>query len=198
VTHFLEKGEGEDMIRDLDYYREYVAELDPKADVQKYSFRFGFFTHLICDILWVKYLMPATRELCRELLAEDELKAWGAIKDDWYGLDQRYNRAHPEGLFWQVIHQTPSPPSHLPFVNEKALHQQYEHIRKFYGQPDDEWFIERPYPYLNEATMARVVRDTTRATLLICDKIKYTRIDGLKSSFSLLPSELLIPYTPPL
>ncbi len=186
------------MIRDLDYYREYVAELDPKEDIQKYSFRFGFFTHLICDILWTKYLMPATYELCKDLLAEDELKAWGAIKDDWYGLDQRYNRAHPEGLFWQVIHKTASPPSYLPFVNEKGLHQQYDHIRRFYGQPDAEWFMDRPYPYLNESTMARVVTDTAHATLLICDKIKDIRMDGLKSSFTLLPSELLLPYTSPL
>jgi hypothetical protein len=198
VTHFIKKGEGEDMIRDLDYYREYVSLLDPKEDIQKYSFRFGFFTHLICDILWAKYLLKTTKTLAKELFEEDELKAWGMIKDDWYGLDQLYNRAHPEGLFWQVIHKLPSPPSCLPFVNEKALHQQYDHIRKFYGQPEPEWFIERPYPYLNEHTMARVVEDTVRATLIIWDKIKYIDTDGLESSFELLPSELVLPYAAPL
>jgi hypothetical protein len=198
VTHFIKKGEGEDMIRDLDYYREYVALLDPKEDIQKYSFRFGFFTHLICDILWAKYLLKTTKTLAKKILEEDELKAWGIIKDDWYGLDQLYNREHPEGLFWQVIHKFPSPPSYLPFVNEKALHQQYDHIRKFYGQPESEWFIERPYPYLNEPTMARVVADTARAILMIWDKIKYTDIDGLESSFELLPPELVLPYAAPL
>lgn len=198
VTHFIKKGEGEDMIRDLDYYREYVAGLDPKDDLQKYSFRFGFFTHLICDMLWAKYLLKPTKELCKDLLAEDELKAWGIIKDDWYGLDQLYNRAHPENLFWQVIHKTASPPSYLPFVNEKALHQQYDHIRNFYGQPEAEWFIERPYPYLNEPTMSRIVDDTVQATLIIWDKIKYGDIGGLQSSFELLPSELLLPYPTPL
>jgi hypothetical protein len=196
VTHFIKKGEGEDRIRDLDYYREYVDGLDPKEDIQKYSFRFGFFTHLICDILWAKYLLKTTKTLAKDLLEEDELKAWGMIKDDWYGLDQLYNRAHPQGLFWQVIHKFPSPPSWLPFINEKALHQQYDHIRKFYGQPGSEWFIERPYPYLNEPTMARVVEDTVRATLIIWDKI--TDIDGLESSFELLPPKLLLPYAAPL
>jgi hypothetical protein len=198
VTHFMERGEGEDMIRDLDYYREYVAGLDPSDNIQKYSFRLGFFTHLICDILWAKYILPPTKELAKDLLAEDQLKAWGAIKDDWYGLDQRYNRAHPEGLFWQVIHKTASPPSYLSFVNEKALHQQYDHIRRFYGEPQAEWFTERPFPYLTEPTMTRVVQDTTRATLLILEKIKYTTPDQQRSSFELLPPELLIPYAPPL
>jgi hypothetical protein len=198
VTHFIKKGEGEDMIRDLDYYREYVAGLDPQDDIQKYSFRFGFFTHLICDILWAKYLLKTTKTLAQELLEKDKLKAWGMIKNDWYGLDQLYNRAHPEGLFWQVIYKFPSPPSYLPFVNQKALHQQYDHIRTFYGQPEPEWFIERPYPYLNEATMARVVEDTVLATLMICDKIKHTDVGSLESSFELLPPELILPYAAPL
>lgn len=198
VTHFLQKGEGEGTIRDLVYYREYLANLNQQDDIQKFSFRFGYFTHLICDILWSKYILATTKELCQEMLEKDQSNAWNKIKDDWYGLDQLYNRAHPESLFWQVIHKTPSPPSYLPFINEKALHQQFNHIRKFYGEPDSEWFIERPYPYLNAGTMTRIVGDTVHATLMILDKIKYTDIGRLESSFKLLPSELLLPYPMPL
>src|SRR5689334_3843633 len=56
VTHFMEKGEAEDRIRDLDYHREYVSNMVPNENIQQYSFRFGYFTHLICDILWMKYV----------------------------------------------------------------------------------------------------------------------------------------------
>jgi hypothetical protein len=144
----IPKGKGEDKIHDLVYYREYLANIDPQDDIQIYSFRFGYFTHLVCDILWMKYLGPTTKTAFHEMIAEDKLKAWDKIKDDWYGLDQLYNRAHPENLFWQVFHKTPNPPSYLPFVNEKALHTQYNHIRKFYGEPDPEFFIERNHdPY---------------------------------------------------
>lgn len=198
VTHFLHKGEGEDMIRDLVYYREYLSNLDPGGDIQKYSFRFGYFTHLICDILWMKYLGSTTKTAFRELIAEDEMKAWGLIKDDWYGLDQLYNRVHPEGLFWQIIHKTPSPPSYLPFINENALHHQYNHIRKFYGEPDPEFFIERKYPYLNEATMTRIVEDTVRATLFAIEKIKASELDGLQSTSEILPAEFMQPREMPL
>ena len=198
VTHFLQKGEGEHKIRDLVYYREHLANINPNDDIQKYSFRFGYFTHLICDILWMKYLGSATKTAFHEMIAEDPLKAWDKIKDDWYGLDQLYNRAHPENLFWQVIHKTPSPPSYLPFIHEKALHQQYGHIRKFYGEPDPEWFIERPYPYLNEGTMTRIVEDTVRATLIISKKIKYTDIGKVQSTAEILPLELMLPYQMPL
>ena len=198
VTHFLEKGEGEDKVRDLVYYREYLSKITPQDDILKYSFRLGYFTHLISDYLWMKYLGSTTKDAFREMIAEDELKAWGKIKDDWYGLDQLYNRAHPENLFWQVVHKTPNPPSYLPFVDEKALHTQYDHIRKFYGEPEPEWFIERKYPFLNESTMTRIVEDTVKATLIVIEKIKHIKIDKLQSSSEILPTELMLPYEMPL
>jgi hypothetical protein len=198
VTHFLQKGEGEHMIRDLVYYREYLANLNPQDDVQKYSFRLGYFTHLICDILWSKYILAATKTLCKEMIEKDTLEAWGIIKDDWYGLDQLYNQAHPEGLFWQVIHKTPYPPSYLEFINEKPLYQQLDHIRKFYGEPDPVFFIERKYPYLNEDTMRRIVNDTVKSTRFVIDQLKQTEFDHLQSSSEILPSEFMRPYEMPL
>jgi hypothetical protein len=198
VTHFLRKGEGEDKIHDLEYYREYLADTNSQDDIRLYSFRFGYFTHLICDILWSKYLLKPTKTMCRKMLEEDHLKAWDTIKDDWYGLDQIYNRAHPENLFWQVINKTPNPPSYLPFINEKALHTQYNHIRKFYGEPDPEFFVERKFPYLNESTMTRVVEDTVKATLMVIETLRHIDIKKLQSSSEILPTEFMLSYQMPL
>jgi hypothetical protein len=146
----------------------------------------------------MKYIADPTMKTHQQMIDEDAGKAWELIKNDWYGLDQLYNRDHPEGLFWQVIHKCPSPPSHLPFVNEKALHMQYDHIRKFYGEPEAEWFIERKFPYLNKTTMTRVVDDTVRCTLWIIDRLKHIDIRKLKSSSEILPAEFMIPYEMPL
>ena len=198
VTHFLQRGEGEDMIRDLVYYREHLENLNPQNDIKAYSFRFGYFTHLICDILWMKFLGATTKTAFQEMIAEDASKAWGMIKKDWYGLDQVYNRAHTEGLFWQVIHKEANPPSYLSFIKENALHQQYDYIRKFYGEYDPYWFEERKYPYLNENTMSRIVEDTVEATLFIIEKLKHTEIENLKSSSEVLPMEFMLPYDMPL
>lgn len=198
VTHFLNKGEGEGMIRDLVYYREYLANIHPQADIQKYSFRLGYFTHLFCDMLWFKYLDTTTKTAFQELIAEDPQKAWGLFKKDWYGLDQVYNHSHRDGLFWQVIHKTPNPPSYLPFVQEAALHQQYDYIRKFYGEYDPYWFEERKYPYLNENTMSRVVDDTVHATLFILDMLEETDLKNLESTAQILPPEMMLPYEMPL
>ncbi len=198
VTHYLQRGEGEAMIRDLVYYREYLADLDLKDNIQKYSFRLGYFTHLFCDIMWSKYIHHTTVKAFQKLIIEDEGKAWGTFKKDWYGLDQVYNHTHKESLFWQVIHPSPNPPSYLPFIREAALHQQYDYIRKFYGEYDPYWFEDRKYPYLNESTMSRAVDDTTQATLFILNELKHSDFQDLQSTAEILPKEFMLPYKMPL
>lgn len=199
VTHFLHRGEGEDAIHDLVYYQQYLADITPQADRKLYSFRLGYFCHLICDILWAKRIVPTTKQEFKELYATQPGKAVSIIKDDWYGLDQLYVRAHPESNFWQVIMKNPNPPSYLPFIQEAALHQQYDYIRKFYGAQEDQWFLALPYQYLSETTMARMVNDSAAAVLYVLEKVQALKnLDGLQSSAQLLPAALTAPYTSPL
>lgn len=52
VTHFLKPGEAEDHIKDLEFYRAYLADLALYADPVRHSFLLGYFFHLLCDNLW--------------------------------------------------------------------------------------------------------------------------------------------------
>lgn len=199
VTHFLHKGEEENAIHDLVYYKRYLAEMRPEADIKCYSFRLGYFFHLICDIMWAKRIVAATGQQFKPLFEEDRKKAVSLVKDDWYGLDQLYVRDHPEHIFWRVIMTNPFPPSYLPFVKDHPLHHQYEHICKFYSEQEDQWFLSIPYHYLNEATMTRIVNDSIEAALIVHEKVKNIKdFDGLVSSVSLLPEHLTTPYEEPL
>ncbi|HEY3473812.1 MAG TPA: zinc dependent phospholipase C family protein [Anaerolineales bacterium] len=199
VTHFLHKGEEEHAIHDLVYYRQYLADIDPTEDVRLYSFRLGYFFHLICDILWAKRVWQATQQQFRPLFDADPKKAVGLVKDDWYGLDQLYVRAHPEHVFWRVIMSNPYPPSYLPFVRVDALHHQYNHIRKYYSEQEDKWFLSIPYRYLNETTMTRIVNESIEAVLIVDEKVRNLKNwGGLESSVSLLPEYLTTPYEAPL
>lgn len=199
VTHFLQKGEGEYAIHDLVYYQQYLEGIKPENDIKLYSFRLGYFFHLICDILWAKRVWAATQQQFKPLFDADSRKAVGLVKDDWYGLDQLYVRDHPEHIFWRVIMANPYPPSYLPFVKVEALHHQYDHIRKFYSEQPDQWFLSIPYQYLNETTMTRFVNESIEAVLIVHEIIKGMRnLDGLESSVSLLPESLLAPYKEPL
>ena len=199
VTHFLRKGEAENAIHDLVFYEQYLANIKPDDDIKLYSFRLGYFFHLICDIMWAKRIGATTKRDFKELFDKNLKKAVGIVKDDWYGLDQLYVRDHPEHIFWRVIMTNPNPPSYLPFVQDKALHQQYDHIRKFYSEQEDKWFLSLPYHYLNEKTMSRIVDESVEAVLIVHDKLQDIKnLDGLKSSVSLLPESLTTPYEEPL
>jgi hypothetical protein len=199
VTHFLHKGEEEYAIHDLVFYQQYLADIKPEDDIKCYSFRLGYFFHLICDIMWAKRIVAATGQQFKPLFDEDRKKAVSLVKDDWYGLDQLYVRDHPEHIFWRVIMTNPFPPSYLPFVKDNALHHQYEHIRKFYSEQEDQWFLSIPYRYLNAATMTRIVNDSIEAILIVHEKVNQCRdFDGLVSSISLLPEYLTTPYEEPL
>lgn len=199
VTHFLRKGEDEHAIHDLEFYEKYLANIEPENDVKLYSFRLGYFFHLICDIMWARRIGAATKRDFNKLFQEDKKQAIELVKGDWYGLDQLYVRDHPESNFWNVIMPNPDPPSYLSFVKDKALHQQYAHIRKYYSQPPDKWFLSIPYRYLNEETMTQMVNDSIQAVLLVHDQVKrMENFNGLKSSVSLLPETLTSPYESPL
>ena len=199
VTHFLRKGEAEHAIHDLIYYQQYLANINPEDGLKRYSFRLGYFFHLICDIIWAKRVWEATQGQFKPLFDADFKKAVGLVKDDWYGLDQLYVRDHPEHIFWRVIMTNPYPPSYLPFVKNKALHHQYDHIRKFYSEQEDKWFLSIPYQYLNETTMTRIVNESIDAVLIVNEKVNSIKnFDGLASSISLLPESLITPYMEPL
>jgi hypothetical protein len=199
VTHFLRPGEDEGRIKDLEFYRAYVAELDAHHDHIRYSFSLGYFMHLVCDNLWWKRIASASKRDYAQLLAERGREAWGIFKDDWYGLDVIYVREHPDCSFWRVLMQTPNPPALLPFMTEAGLHHQLDHIRQFYSQPDLSWVLGRPYPYLNETTMTRFVDDATQALVTIWkQRAQLAHLDHAPSALALLTEEELAPYAAPL
>jgi hypothetical protein len=199
VTHFLRKGQDEHEIQDLVYYQQFLANINPEDDIKCYSFRLGYFFHLICDIMWAQRIGAATKQQFGDLFEKDKGKAVSLVKDDWYGLDQLYVHDHPEHIFWRVIMTNPYPSSYLPFVNEKALHHQYDHIRKYYSEQEDKWYLSIPYHYLNENTMTRMVNDSIEAILIVHEKVRNRKeLDGLESSVSLLPDHLTSAYEEPL
>jgi hypothetical protein len=200
VTHFLGPREADEgRIKDLEFFRGYLADLKADDDRRQYSFALGYFMHLLCDNLWAKRIVSASKRDYAQLLAERGREAWGILKDDWYGLDVLYVRDHPECSFWRVVMQTPNPPAYLSFVPEAGLHHQLDHIRQFYSQPDLSWVLGRPYPYLNETTMMRFVDDAMQALVKIwTQRAQLAHLDHSPSSLILLTPEELAPYAGPL
>lgn len=167
VTHFLSAGEGEGRIRDLEFYRGYIECCANTLSATEYSFRFGYFFHLICDNLWAKRVWKIFKTAYNTELAEDKNFIW-QIKKDWYGLDHKYLRDHPACPFWDTLITSRNPYASLPFLPQRALHHQLNYIKDFYTnhRPDD---LDRPYPFFGEAAMDRFVADCTAAITKIYD-----------------------------
>ncbi len=101
VTHFKRSKSVHKDIADLDFYRDYLAEIQPD-DIPRFSFRLGYFFHLITDNLWTIQVGKPTQERFPEQFAADDKFIW-EVKKDWYGLDHIYVREHPDCLYWRIF-----------------------------------------------------------------------------------------------
>jgi hypothetical protein len=175
VTHFKRSKSVHKDIADLDFYRDYLVEVSPE-DTNRFSFRLGYFFHLITDNLWTIEIGRPTSERWAEQFAADKKFIW-EVKMDWYGLDQIYVREHPDCLFWRVFLDAEpydaAPPeggrqdkpasAELNFLPLKALPRQMKHIKSFYQREDDEieTMMARPMIYLSKDEMDRFVSNAT-------------------------------------
>lgn len=200
VSHFLPAGSGEGGAQDIVFYRKYLQPVNRSQDPFLYSFLLGYFIHLASDHLWADKIGRASKAAYASLfVGNSENKAWDTIKEDWYSLDQLYVRDHRDCLFWRVFLPAPIPSSPLPFVRQEAFEHQVNYIRDFYSHPSDDWVLDRPCPYLNEATMNRYVAETSASLLKILRLLAaFPAPEGLTSATMLLTSSETEAFSPPL
>lgn len=202
TTHYLEKGEGEGDIRDLDFYRAHATELGDRENREKYSFLWGYFFHLVCDNLWSKRIGAPSRRQFATLFSEQQKKgkdAFWILKEDWYGLDFRYLRDHPDSLFWRVFLPSPNPPSYVAFIPEAVLYDQLDYKRSFYSNPEEDMVLERAYPYLKDKTMTRFVDDCTSSLLEIYAALQdNVDLKNSTTALDLVAEDQFAPYSFPL
>jgi len=161
VTHFKRNKSVHKDIADLDFYREYLADIRPE-DRLRYSYRLGYFFHLITDNLWTIQVGKPTSERFAEQFAADREFIW-EVKKDWYGLDHIYVREYPDCLYWRVFLETKPVSADLDFLPPRALSRQLRHIKSYYQRDDDEikTMMARPMIYLSKAEMNCFVDNAT-------------------------------------
>jgi hypothetical protein len=199
VTHFLHKGENESNIRDFQFYKSWLAPTI-KTDITTYSFRLGYFFHLICDNLWAKRIGRVSWTQYADLIQVQGFEyVVDLVKNDWYGLDHLYLRNHPESLFWRVFLHSKNPPSYIDFIPLRALHHQLDYIREYYSNPDSDFILDRPFPYLSDFTMTRFIQDCVDSIFEIYKNLEINPFPILQEScIELLPQHHYAAYPPPL
>jgi Zinc dependent phospholipase C len=193
VTHFLRPGEDEGRIRDLTFYREFVQPLG--RDDPHFSFILGYFTHLVTDNLWMHFIGGSTQKAFAPESALDRAATWEKVKDDWYGLDHKYLRDHPGNVFARFVVGASPPPSPFAFLPTDALADRLDDLREFYSAPGD-LVLDRPYPYLSEASMDRAVKDCADAVATLLTQLARGNVPE-EAAVSLRVLTLPAPYTLP-
>ena len=147
VTHFwppsyasqrLDPKAGPSLIRcaDLDFYRQYLAPLPrPPDDAELFSFRLGYFFHLVTDNLWHSEVGRPTVERHADRFAADKGFIW-EVKRDWYALDLAYVQEHPEHVFWTAFMPSSYDRDYLPFLPGAAVRHSQAYIKDFYQRSD--------------------------------------------------------------
>lgn len=199
VTHFKRSKSVHKDIADLDFYRGYLANIPPE-DTPRFSFRLGYFFHLIIDNLWTVQIGLPTAERFADRFAADKSFIW-EVKKDWYGLDHIYVREHPDCLYWRVFLDAQlfdtAPPdgdkqgrpasADLDFFPPQAFSRQMDHIKSFYQRDDEEIraMMARPMIYLSREGMDRFIENATNQILHIYSMLWPTPPD-LAGKFSAL------------
>ena len=190
VTHFKRSKSVHKDIADLDFYREYLANIRPD-DGLRYSYRLGYFFHLITDNLWTVQVGKPTSERFADQFTADKSFIW-EVKKDWYGLDHIYVRAHPDCLYWRVFLDARPAAAELDFLPPQVLPRQLKHIKAFYQRDDDEIqaMMARPMMYLPEEEMNRFVEDATERIYIIYQILWPTppELNGKYSALELIES----------
>jgi hypothetical protein len=169
VTHFERSKSVHKDIADLDFYRDYLVDIPPD-DVGRFSFRLGYFFHLITDNLWTLQVGKPTSDRFPEQFAADDKFIW-EVKKDWYGLDHIYVREHPDCLYWRVFLSSEpfdaaqdKPASvDLPFLPLEAITRFLDFVKKYYQSEDDDIreMMTRPKEYLSKAEMDTFVDEAS-------------------------------------
>ena len=179
VTHFQPSNVKPRDHHDLDFYRRYLldpsthlhlrqvqvslkAGVQPDSDPLRFSFRLGYFFHLVTDNLWSQRVGRPTKVRFPEQFAADPDFIW-TVKDNWYGLDFLYVRAHPECLYWRVFLDAQPLAADLDFLPPEVLAQQLAYIKEYYQRTDAEiqTMIDAPYIYFTKEEMDRFILETS-------------------------------------
>jgi hypothetical protein len=188
VTHFENPSALHRDCADLEFFRRYLKPLGTAPDRRLFSFRLGYFFHLITDNLWALKIARPTLERYREQFAADKDFIW-VVKKDWYGLDFIYLRDHPDCLFWRVFTRAQPELGGLDFLVPESLSWSVAHIQKYYQRNDEniQELYNRSYIYLSMPDVDCFVDESAQQLARIFEQlwINAKSVDGAASALDL-------------
>lgn len=157
ITHW----QGEDKkINAEEFWDKYLSEKEIEESKESFSFKIGYYVHLLTDIEWSKLFNEKKKEaLYNEGLEKDKSFIW-TIKKDWYGLDYLYLEKNPKSIFNTVFRNVKHVPDYLDYFPAGAFEKQVKYITDFYLGENNE--TKDKFIYLNEEEMDDFIERATK------------------------------------
>ncbi|MBZ9687447.1 zinc dependent phospholipase C family protein [Clostridium estertheticum] len=157
ITHW----EGQDKkINAQSFFDKYLNNNVIGESNELFSFKIGYFVHLLTDIEWSKLFDQKKREfLYKEGLEKDQNFIW-TIKKDWYGLDFIYLQNNPQSIFNTLFKNITKVPDYLDYFPAGAFEAQVKYINEFYLGENSE--TKDNFIYLIEEEMDNFIYSATK------------------------------------
>ena len=124
------------------------------------SFFLGYLVHLLTDQLWSAKVVNALQERFPEQCQADRLGLIQRAKKDWYDLDYKYLRQHPDFRAFRIYSGAVGYEN--TFMSEfapDAFDNRRQYITSFYLEENNH--LDREYPYLTEGQMDEFVTEAS-------------------------------------
>ena len=146
VSHFRTAGKKADPAAFAKKY--FTQQIRSSYSKQQYSFYLGYLTHLMTDALWSREVVHPTKIRFSGKFMEDPDFIW-TVKKDWYDLDFRYLRDHPDFRAFQTYLSAENfRNTYMEEFSSDAFDNRRAYITNFYLE--DRKGLDRDYPYLTQ------------------------------------------------
>lgn len=144
----------------------FTKQMQESYNMNQYSFYLGYLTHLLTDVEWSQQIVHPALERFAEERAKDPNGFIWKMKEDWYDLDFRYLRDHPNFRGFQIyLNAVGFENRYMEEFSADAFDNRREYITGFYLQGKDN--LDRTYPYLTQQEMDAFVDNCTNKVLHI-------------------------------
>ena len=148
VSHFKSAGKK----ADPDAFAARYFTRPQEYNRKQYSFYLGYLTHLLTDVLWSEQIARPALDRAGKADAPDREEFIWKLKKDWYDLDFKYLRDHPEFRAFRIYREAVDFKNvYMEEFSPDAFDNRRQYITGFYlaGRED----LDREYPYLTQAEM---------------------------------------------
>lgn len=145
ITHWTSTGSKKDC-RYKDFYNEYLKN---RTKDDAYWFYFGYYVHLLTDIMWSSRIyLPTCDKYESEFIHSEDFTR--LIKRDWNDLDHKFLRDNPDLSTFKILDGIQSVKDYLPYYEKDQLTVQTRFIVNYYKDSLGRNDLDREYTYLTE------------------------------------------------